>query len=230
MKAAKRRSSTGQIWVVAGLGTLFVGLLIAANIWSSQNKASGGPATIPVVATDKELNAVGTTKGKPDAKAHLVEYGDFLCPACGFMFQNLEPEFQGMIDKGELRFTQKDFVLDGHRPYAQWAAEAAYCAADQDKFWAYRALLYSNQKQWTKGDLKQYAKDLTLDTAAFNQCFDSGKHTDTVNKSTQEAKDLNLPGTPTYLINGEMLDLGQFRNVAEFMTKLTEEVKKANGQ
>lgn len=112
-----------------------------------------------------------------------------------------------LIASGNVSFVYKDFVLPSHKPYAQMAAEAAGCAADQGKFWAYHGYLLAHQKQWTKAELKDYARLLTLDTVQFDQCYDSGKHTAEVDASSKEAMDLNLPGTPSFLLNGRMLDL-----------------------
>ena len=60
---------------------------------------------------------------------------------------------------------------------SQWAAEASECAADQDKFWEYHDKLFAsqsgeNQGAFNKDNLKQFAADLKLDTAAFNECLD----------------------------------------------------------
>lgn len=79
VKAAKRRSSTGQIWIVAGTGVLAVGLLIGASLWGANaQQAADGPVIVPAVKADADLQADRMTMGKPGPKAHLVEYGDFL--------------------------------------------------------------------------------------------------------------------------------------------------------
>lgn len=114
------------------------------------------------------------------------------------------------IEAGQVSFVYKDFVLNSHRPGAQYAAEAVQCAADQGAYWAYHGYMFTHQKQFTKTDLKGFAKDLGLDTKAFNQCFDAGKYTDAVNASTKEAVNLKLQGTPTFFINGKMVDLNAF--------------------
>ena len=72
---------------------------------------------------------------------------------------------------------------------SQWAAEASECAADQDKFWEYHDKLFAsqngeNQGAFNKDNLKQFAADLKLDTAAFNECLDSGKYTQAVQEQT----------------------------------------------
>lgn len=78
MKAAKRRSSTGSIWVAAGIAVVAVGVLIGFSLWSSQTKVDPASVSIPEVKSDTELNATRFTIGNPNAKSELVEYGDFL--------------------------------------------------------------------------------------------------------------------------------------------------------
>ena len=95
-------------------------------------------------------------------------------------------------------------------PESQWAAEASECAAEQSAFWEYHDLLYErqageNQGAFNKDNLKQFAGDLGLDTAAFNTCLDSGKHADLVSTETAMIQSLGVRGTPAFLINGRPL-------------------------
>ena len=90
---------------------------------------------------------------------------------------------------------------------SQWAAEASECAADQDKFWEYHDKLFAsqngeNQGAFNKDNLKQFAADLKLDTAAFNECLDSGKYTQAVQEQTGVANQLGVRSTPAFIING----------------------------
>lgn len=85
MKAGKRRSSAGSIWVVAGIAALAVGGLIAASVWSSTAREQAAAldeakknVVVPAAKPDAELGLSRFTMGKPEAKAELVEYGDFL--------------------------------------------------------------------------------------------------------------------------------------------------------
>ena len=201
-----------------------MGGLIGLSLWSTNRQAANAPIYLPEIKTDAELGADGMAVGSPDAPVELVEWSDFYCPGCGQVHRILEPEFMPLIEAGEMRFVVKDFVLDGHRPWSQWAAEAAHCAADQGMFWAYRTTLFHNQKQWTKNDLKRYAAELGLDTAAFNQCLDSEKHKEAVDASTAEAHSLALRGTPTFFANGEEISIEEYRTVDAFMARIQEEI------
>ncbi len=89
-----------------------------------------------------------------------------------------------------------------------WAAEASECAADQDAFWEFHDKLFESQDgenrgAFSKDNLKGFAKDLGLDTQSFDECLDSGKHTQAVQESTQIAQSIGVSSTPAFLINGQ---------------------------
>jgi protein-disulfide isomerase len=98
----------------------------------------------------------------------------------------------------------KDFPLPMH-PTAPKAAEAAHCAGAQGKYWEYHDVMFA-KKQLDLASLKTYAGDLKLDTAAFSACLDKGQMAGLVNEQAAEAQGLALQGTPTFLINGRMVN------------------------
>jgi protein-disulfide isomerase len=107
-----------------------------------------------------------------------------------------------------VRVVFRDMPLAMHKD-AQGAAEAANCASDQDKFWEYHDKLFENQRALDVNSLKQYAIDLQLDTAQFDTCLDSGKHTEDVKKDALEAQSLGVSGTPAFFVNGRFLNGAQ---------------------
>lgn len=87
-----------------------------------------------------------------------------------------------------------------------WAAEAALCAADQEKFWDYHDALYEalyagNTAVYTKDGFKSLAATLGLKTETFNACVDSGKYAARVRDEGQESQNRGVTGTPTFFIN-----------------------------
>jgi hypothetical protein len=82
------------------------------------------------------------------------------------------------------------------------SAEAAHCAQDQDQFWAYYDLLFSNfVKAYTRPQLDDFARKLNLDMAAFGKCLDSHKYRAFVISSTQEGRAMGFKIQPTLIIN-----------------------------
>jgi protein-disulfide isomerase len=66
-------------------------------------------------------------------------------------------------------------------------------------------LLFERAASLRVGDLNDYAGELGLDRAAFDQCLDSGQHRATVEVDLEDAFDRRLPGTPSFLVNEQPL-------------------------
>lgn len=147
----------------------------------------------------------GHSKGAADAPVVIVEYSDFQCPFCTRHWREVAPRLEeAYIKSGQVRFVYKHFTVKG--PDSVSAALAAECAAasGQDKFWAYHDLLFSRSGQvaFNADNLKAFAAELQLDTAAFNECFDTQKYLQVVQANNAEAQQMGVGGTPGFFING----------------------------
>ena len=114
------------------------------------------------------------------------------------------------VDTGKVRWIFRNFAFLSQDSLN--AAEAVYCANEQDKFWLLESALYKSQGQessgtFSKDQLKKLAKDTGLDAAAFNSCLDSGKYGVQVTKDNQYAQSQGVRGTPTFFINGKQYGL-----------------------
>jgi protein-disulfide isomerase len=154
-------------------------------------------ARVPVSA-DK-----GFVRGAKDAPVTIVEFSDFQCPFC----KSASTTVKQLVERypGKVKWVFRDFPIPNLHPAAPKAHEAARCAAEQGKFWEYHDVLFEKSPRQAPEELKQYAKDLNLDTTAFAACLDSGKHEAQVNEDMNEGAQLGITGTPTYFINGRQL-------------------------
>ena len=121
------------------------------------------------------------------------------------MLQQLAPKY---IDTGKAKVVYHHFEFIG--PESQWAGEASDCAAEQNEFWPFALYVLShqageNQGAFSRDNLKGFAKQVGLDTNAFNTCFDSGKYTQSVKQETAEGEQLGVQATPTFYVNGKVL-------------------------
>jgi protein-disulfide isomerase len=90
--------------------------------------------------------------------------------------------------------------------FARPAAIAAEAAHSQGKFWEFHDKLFANQTKLTLDDLKQYAKDVGLNTAQFEKdLLDPGKKK-FVEDDMAEARALGITGTPAFFVNGHFLN------------------------
>ncbi|HEY6417944.1 MAG TPA: thioredoxin domain-containing protein, partial [Candidatus Binataceae bacterium] len=125
------------------------------------------PIKVLLVAPRVEVASAGHPElGAKDAPVTIVEFADFQCPYC----KGSEDSLKGIRDKygAKVRLVYMDYPLSFHA-HAFDAAKAARCANEQDKFWPYHDVLFTDQAKLTPADLKADAKKLGLDTAKFNE-------------------------------------------------------------
>lgn len=137
--------------------------------------------------------------GSKNAPIKIVEFGDFQCPFCRRAQGILKALRAKYGDKIQLVYM--DFPLGIH-PHAFEAAEAARCAAEQNKFWQYHDAMFADQSKLAPADLKATAARLGLKKAEFDSCLDHGKYESGIRKDIAEGTKLGVTGTPTFFING----------------------------
>jgi protein-disulfide isomerase len=182
------------VWAIGAAVLVLAGVLILRPGVLATSAAGGGPAR----------TSVGTTWGKAGAPVTIVEYSNFGCPHCQDFAQHEGKQLrQDYESSGKVEFEFKPFKLADQS--ADDAANAALCAADQQRFWDYHDLLFQMQATsataFSKGALKEYASQLHLDTAKFGACVDSSQHMAEVDADSQEGLARGVDGTPTFFIN-----------------------------
>jgi protein-disulfide isomerase len=165
--------------------------------------------------------------GDARAKVTIIEFGDYQCPSCRLFWREVEPRLKkDYITTGKVKLVYRDFPIVQIHPEAMLAAMAADCAADQDKYWQYHDKVFREQDRgedtlvrFKAADLKKWAKDISLDPTAFNECLDSARHKDEVAKDKADGDDVGIQGTPTFFINGRIVGGAQpypaFRKIIE---------------
>jgi len=75
--------------------------------------------------------------------------------------------------------------------------------------------------------LKGLASDLGLDTAAFNECLDSGKNAEEIQKDYQDGISYGVQGTPAFYVNGLLVSGAQ--PFASFQAVIDAALQEAGG-
>jgi protein-disulfide isomerase len=177
--------------------------------------------------------------GKPDAAVTVVEYADYQCPGCAFYANSLSAAFEkDFIATGDVRLIFQDFPLGMH-VNAVHAAVAARCAGDQSvgAFWQYNSLLFINQTQWSDletAEFKQqtvaYAGQLGLDKTAFTACIALPENERTVRDFQKKSNGLGLPGTPSFAVQGKIVDASSAKSVDDIDALVRAAVNTALGK
>lgn len=155
--------------------------------------------------------------GMPDAKATIIEFGDFKCPSCNQFHHNAGIELRkNYIDSGQLKIVFKPIAVIG--PDSERSAVGAYCANKQSKFVEYHDAIFNymwdnyykkanysveSQDLLTTHVIKTAVKNTSIDTTALGTCIDSGTEVSAVAANLTSAGNSGVRGTPTFVINGK---------------------------
>jgi protein-disulfide isomerase len=182
-----------------------------------------------VVPEQRSLAQVNfNTMGDPNAPVKLVEYADFQCPFCKRFADETEQQIiDNYVKTGKVYYTYVPSGPGGISigPESEAAANAAFCAAEQGKFWGYKDILYANHTGENVGDypdgrLRVFAKEMGLDTQKFNDCFASKKYADKLAEGITTGQSLNVGGTPTFVFNDGEAQLEGAQDYAAFVQQI----------
>jgi len=212
----KNKGNITALLIIGALVLVVVGIVIA-----TQFKPVGEVLTSDRVY-NVELN--GLSLGSPDAPVKVVEFADFQCPACVNYWTVLEPTIiQQYVETGKVQYTYSPFSFLGRGQTwdeSKKAAEAAYCANDQQKFWLFRDTILSNHNgenlgAYSKDRLTAFAKTIGLDMNDFNACMNNGKYTQAVEDANAFAASQGASYTPSFLIDGKIVNANELVQAIE---------------
>lgn len=206
-RARKRRVT--YLGIGAGVLLVVAALLIIPSL--NKTDVSAGDIIVPDLKDRPQED--GNALGDPDAPVVIEDFSDFACSYCADFTAETEGRIiEEYVASGEVYFVYRSVGnLLGSSASVQ-AAEAAYCAGDQDRFWDYHALIFANQASLfvdTTADitptLTRFAEILEVDQDAFQSCLDAGTYADRVEQDEVEARQAGVSGTPSFLVNGRLL-------------------------
>ncbi len=187
--------------------------VVGALVWLNRPGVSMGRADFEPTARSQ---VAGRQWGDPAAPVRIVAFEDFQCPFCAQFTHDAEPLLAAeFIDGGQVSYEFHHMAFLGEESVL--AAQASECAVEQDQFWPYHDLLFLRQGRenagvFTLARLKGYGRELAAalptarwDQAAFETCLDSGRTRATVERLTEQARQVGVRSTPTLLINGQLV-------------------------
>ncbi len=194
-------------------------LLISTPTTPGQCEASPLPTLSP-----RPVDKSDWVKGNPDGSVTLYEYSDFQCPGCAGMHTILD---MFLADHPDVRLVYRHFPLSFH-PYAEITAAAADPPGAQGKFWEMHDMIFDRRGEWiqlpseadVRAKLVSYAGELGLDTERFERELKEGVYLDKIEAQGQEAMDLGLPGTPSFIFDNVLFpsDIGlSYYGLASFL-------------
>ena len=220
---SQQRKGANPVVVATVVVVVIVAAVVTAVILGSQDKkaaTTAGGSSIPKGATAMGSGIVVN----PDAPAGvptLDVYEDFQCPICAEFEHRFGADIEALAEKGQVKLVFHTLsFLDANlrNDSSNRAANAASCAADQDKFLEYHSAAFGAQPLkegagFTDAALKAAAEKVGITGAAlttWEKCYTDRAHNQYVESvQTQSEKD-GVNGTPTLKLNGKAVTLEGF--------------------
>jgi len=215
-----------------------IAVVALAGASPAQEKAkTAAPAPKSVAAAKAPAPATaepkykGNQKGPADAPIKVVEFADFMCPACRAASGALH---EYLAQNGDINLTFKNFPLEkGCNPglaqsIHQGACElalGAVCAADLGAFWPYHDRIFSRAWEYaTRQDVLDNGVAVGMDKAKLEACLNSADAKSKLALQVKEGFEIMVQSTPTLVVNGKKLNVP-----SEFSATVEAERQKAGG-
>ena len=189
------------IFIVVGIALLITGFIIFQSL-----KPVG---EIKQLTVRNHPQTDGLTMGDPNAPIVVEEFSDFQCVACFRFWEGLEKEFiDYYVSTGKVFFKYTPFSFIG--PESFQAAEAAYCANEENRFWDYHDMVFENWNGENVGNysdqrLIAFASSIGLNENNFKSCLNKNKFNNEVQKGISYGTQSGISATPSFIVNGELV-------------------------
>jgi protein-disulfide isomerase len=204
--AAERRRTIRSVSIVVVALALVV---LAGFLFTRATDTSKDVSAEPAGSSE-----YGVTIGDPDAPHTVVVYEDFLCPFCGQLEAATREEFTRLADSGDLLVEYRPFnLLERISDYSPRSTNAFAVVLEEsgpEVAKRFHDLLYENQPS-EEGPFPddQALLDLAVEAGAEESAVSDGilgmGQQDWVDAATQAAADAGVRGTPTVILDGEVV-------------------------
>jgi protein-disulfide isomerase len=199
-----KKGTSRELMILLGLGAVIVLIIGVTLAVYNRSQESAGQLS----ATDQSLlvREDSPARGPADAPVTLVEFLDPECEACRAAYPVVEQILEDY--DGQIYYVVRYFPNHANSVLAVAATEAA---GEQGKYWEMQELLFATQPTWGEKQTPQtelfisYAQQLGLDIEQFKASLQNPSHPAKAQRDNQDAQTLNVRGTPTFFVNGEVV-------------------------
>ena len=203
VKRQRRANSTRPFYLALGGVVIAGGAFLTWQYMKPKEAVRVADATVPI-------KAEGYLLGSATAPVQILEFADFECPACSNSSTITEPDVRKrIVDAGLASFRFYDFPLPQHK-HTMKASNTAACANDQGKFWEMHDRIFAGQIDWAasrnpKGIFEDYAKEIGLDVAKWEECYEDGRHQAQIEANRAEGERRGVSSTPSFVIGRRLI-------------------------
>lgn len=191
------------------LAIIVAGGFVAAAVYFGTGSADSPATAIDTNNPDTQIDLAPVTEkdhiiGSRNSALVIVEYSDTECPFCKTFHNTMHQIVRDY--GGEVAWVYRHFPIAQLHTKAAKESEATECAAElggNQAFWKYIDKIFettSSNDSLDPSELPKIATAIGLDVTVFNTCLSSGRHTELVKKSVEEAIKAGALGTPYSVI------------------------------
>jgi protein-disulfide isomerase len=223
LRRKERQQRIIIVGAVAVIGLAILGFIIVPSVRTAMNP---GGDFIKITPVAYKAAIQGTNMGDPNAKVKMDVFEDFQCSACKSYVEGVEPDvIRQLVEPGTVYyvFHQLPFLDDNlTEKDSDRAANASECAAEQNRFWDYHAILFANQHEGLAGNfsderLRAFAKSLGLDMTQFDACYSTNRYQNQIQQDIALSNEMGVTGTPSVFINGKMISPGKVPTINDIL-------------
>lgn len=213
-RRARRRAALWQASV--GLAVLVIIGGTVAYLVSREE-----PATTPAQVNADDALVVGAA----DAKVQITLIEDFQCPVCKAFEEQASDVLNAYVEGGDVSVAYRGIAfLDNQSStnYSTRALNASGCVMGQGQtVWKkFHEELFTQQPPeggagLTDPQLIGIAADAGADRATVDDCIEDAQYEGWVSRATETAFDDGITGTPTLIVDGEVIDLRFDQSIAD---------------
>jgi protein-disulfide isomerase len=228
-------------WLVIGMVTLVV---VVGAVFSLSSESKAKNAAFTSLDSFESIGAVPATVDSqagdgivfnPGLTTKVDVFEDFQCPICKLFEAPIGGYITSLIQekKAQVTYHPLSFLGNGSKDDESIAASnAAYCAADEDKFLDFHKALYDVQSEVENSgflntkNLITIGSKIGITSKSFVDCVTNKSKLVNVVASTASMQRYGVNGTPTTLINGKLwerkspgFDLNEFKAAVEAAAK-----------
>lgn len=173
-----------------------------------------GSTSEPVAVTYRFDPSEIPSQGPSEADVVVDVFSDFECPYCSLARRHTARLLE---DFPSVRVRYRHYPLAGH-PHSGMAAEASvdvYAQGGNEAFWCFHDQVFDHQSELSRDLLLQLAARCRVSAEGVRQALADHRHQARVEQDRAAGDDVDVQGTPTFTVNGEVVDGGDYADIEE---------------
>jgi len=222
---AKQQAQSGDNvtrWIVVAMVSLVVVTGVVFSYFSQDKEQTTSLASLDGFKVNAALaSTIDTDNGSaitfnPGLPTTIDIWEDPQCPVCKY-FEDANGEYIDSLirdKKATVRFHVLSFLGDE----SVRAANASFCAADENRYLDFHKAIYrvqsplENSGFWSNANLVSIGEKVGITSDSFTNCVSDGQKVDLVKAHYDSMAKYGVQGTPTVFINGKLWE----RTTSEF--------------